>query len=135
MLWFILLPNLQKSHLPLCRCGDVALHGDRTDRTTPSVRQKIQIVVIEFVDQTSVIVYQLLAVLGDSHADYPPIQCLLVLGAQILYVLGALRLLQPWVFDGETEIRRRFILLLPAVPIVDLIDLERRQTDQIFRRF
>lgn len=95
--------------------------------------QHVEIFLGKFVDQCSVILHQLSTVFGHPDPDHPSFQRRVILGAEELYVLGGLRLLQSRVLDGETEVRRGFVFLLPADTVVNLIHVERRQANQVAR--
>lgn len=73
--------------------------------------------------------------LSNPYSRDPSLHDLRVVGAQELYKLYTLRLLQPRVFDGETVVRGRLVLLAPVDPEVHLVGLEGRQTDQLFEGF
>lgn len=117
--------------LPLRRRRNVRMHSNRTDGTTPRMRQNVQILLSQLIHQHPVIIHDLSSVFRYPHPHHPSLQTLRVLHAQKLYILRRLRLLQSRMLDRKAEIRRSLVFLFPTDSVINLIILKRRQTHEI----
>ena len=82
----------------------------------------------EFLHQGAVVVQELPSGFGDADADHPAVEGALVIRTEVFDELGRLGL-QFGMLDAESEIRRRLVLLPPADAAVDVVHVQRCQTN------